>query len=94
VTGEPGCRCKALVSWALFEDALVGSVTDGPYGGENKKKHQKRIYRAALLPCVNAAKYGQNWTRLDPRHPDSHPNPDGGARQVWGVPKYLLQTCK
>lgn len=36
VAGEPGCRRQALVSWVLFEGALVASVTRWPLRGREK----------------------------------------------------------
>jgi len=36
VAGEPGFRRQALVSWVLFEGALVGSVTRWPLRGREK----------------------------------------------------------
>ena len=36
VAGEPGCRRQALVSWVLFEGALVASVTRWPLRGRGK----------------------------------------------------------
>ena len=37
MAGEPGCRRQALVSWVLFEGALVASVTRWPLRGRENR---------------------------------------------------------